>query len=81
VVMFWGLDGYYLYQERLYRALYGSVARRNAEKINFSMNAAKFGGKRWTLTWPGAMFSKTNNVFYILLIATIVAVYLILRQG
>ena len=39
-VAFWGLDGYFLRQERLFRKLYDSV--RSAKDTDFSMDARRF---------------------------------------
>ena len=63
VLIFWGLDGYFLWQERLYRALYDHVRTMNAADIDFSMDA---GGFRtgYTRTWLGATFSRTLLFFY-----------------
>lgn len=36
-VLFWSLDGYYLWIERRYRNLYEQVASKPAQEINFSM--------------------------------------------
>lgn len=41
IVVFWGLDSYYLLQERLYRALYNKVRLLNEKDIDFSMKATK----------------------------------------
>ena len=38
IVVFWGLDAYYLLQERLYRALYNKVRNLPENEINFDMN-------------------------------------------
>lgn len=38
VVTFWGLDAYYLLQERLYRALYKYISELDELDIDFSMN-------------------------------------------
>ncbi len=35
---FWGLDGYFLRQERLFRKLYEKVIATEPEQIDFSMN-------------------------------------------
>ena len=42
VIAFWGLDGYFLWQERLYRALYDHVRALEEDKIDFSMNISPF---------------------------------------
>ena len=39
-VAFWGLDGYFLRQERLFRKLYDSV--RTAKETDFSMDTRRF---------------------------------------
>ena len=38
VLVFWGLDGYFLSQESLFRKLYDAVRKRKEGNINFSMN-------------------------------------------
>ena len=37
VLMFWLLDAYYLYQERLFRGVYSKVSATDESKIDFSM--------------------------------------------
>ena len=61
VIAFWGLDGYFLCQERLYRALYDHVRPLEEDKIDFSMSVSPFKTAR---TWPSAMFSRTLLIFY-----------------
>lgn len=39
IIVFWGLDAYYLYQERLYRSLYDKVRYTDEDKIDFSLKA------------------------------------------
>ena len=63
VIAFWGLDGYFLWQERLYRALYDHVRTLAEDQIDFSLNVSPFGTGR-PRTWPGAIFSRTLFVFY-----------------
>ena len=63
VLFFWGLDGYFLWQERLYRALYDHVRTLEEDKIDFSMNVSPFKTGR-SRTWPSATFSRTLFVFY-----------------
>ena len=40
-VMFWGLDGYYLWLERGFVALHNEVARKSESDIDFSMRIDK----------------------------------------
>ena len=63
VIAFWGLDGYFLWQQRLYRALYDHVRIQEEAEIDFSMNASPFKTGR-SRTWPSATFSRTLFVFY-----------------
>ena len=63
VIAFWGLDGYFLWQERLYRALYDHVRTLEEDQIDFSMDASPFRTGR-PRTWPSATFSRTLFVFY-----------------
>ena len=59
ILVFWGLDSYYLLQERLYRALYDKVRQLPEDKIDFSMKASPkefnsdkntFGNCFWSIT-------------------------------
>lgn len=38
ILVFWGLDTYYLLQERLFRSLYDKVRNTEEEKIDFNMD-------------------------------------------
>lgn len=48
VIVFWGLDSYYLLQERLYRGLYEKVRLSKESEIDFSLRATKeeFGNEK-----------------------------------
>jgi len=63
--LFWVLDGYFLYQERLFRELYDDVRLKNESQIDFSMKRTSN-----TRKFFGAVFSKTLTLFYGALIAT-----------
>ena len=63
VLFFWGLDGYFLWQERPFRALYDHVRTLEEDKIDFSMNVSPFKTGR-PRTWPSATFSRTLLFFY-----------------
>lgn len=68
--MFWGLDGYFLYQERLFRKLYEEVAAGRIASAEFTLDTQSV-----SVTSPSmaaAIFSKTLVVFH----GTIVAVVL-----
>lgn len=62
VLVFWGLDGYFLWQERLYRDLYNHVREMEEKEIDFSMNTKPF--KTGKQTRRRAIFSETLFLFY-----------------
>ena len=72
VVAFWILDGYFLWQERLYRELYNHARVEDPAAIDFSMNVALFR-KGWKLSWLGATFSRTLLLFHGALLAALCA--------
>lgn len=61
-LVFWGLDGYYLSTERLYRKLFEIVRTKANSDIDFSMNVSKLNEK--SHPWVSATFSKTLIPFY-----------------
>lgn len=69
-IVFWGLDGYFLWQERLYRALYDHVRARSEVDIDFSMDTGAFRGAPGR-TWPEAVVSRTLLAFHGVLILAI----------
>src|SRR5712692_9978631 len=46
ILVFWLLDGYFLSQERLFRALYDKVRKTPESEIDFSMDTGEFAGGR-----------------------------------
>lgn len=68
MLFFWGLDGYYLYQERIFRALYKLVATDQVPSNQFTMDAKATG--RIAICYGGVFFSRTLFLFYGLIIAT-----------
>ncbi len=72
VLAFWLLDGYFLWQERLFRALYNETRAKKEGEIDFSLDAKKFrDGKT---TWPRAVYSQTLLIFYPFLLILILIV-------
>ena len=71
VFFFWGLDGYFLWQERLFRALYDHIRGLNEREVDFSMDTSAFR-TGWNRTWLGATLSVTLILFYGALIAAII---------
>ena len=74
VAVFWGLDPYFLRQERLFRDLYDHVRALQEEHIDFSMDTSAFHRSWWRAT-----LSITLHPFYGALAAA-VAIALFLRQ-
>lgn len=71
-ISFWGLDGYFLHQERLFRALFDHVRALDKDKVDFSMNTSIVKDK--VLSWPAVTLSKTLIVFHGVIIVTIILV-------
>ena len=71
-IAFWVLDGYFLWQERLFRKLYDHVRVLNDDEIDYSMNTATFISQ--TACWFGTTFSKTLIIFHGTVIGTILIV-------
>ena len=63
VLFFWGLDGYFLWQERLFRALYDHVRGQVESAVDFSMDTSAFR-TGFSRTWLGATLSRTLAVFH-----------------
>ena len=70
--VFWGLDGYYLWEEKKFRALYDSVREKDESEIDFSMDTAEVAGQAGS--WVCATISKTLVPFHGVLIVAIVLV-------
>ena len=64
VLVFWGLDAYYLLQERLYRSLYDKVRVTAEEDVDFSLKATiqEFDSNK--NCYCSCLFSKTEMWFY-----------------
>ena len=60
---FWILDGYFLWQERLFRQVYNEIRRQT--DTDFEMNLSKHKGKP-KCSWLSAIFSITLTVFYLI---------------
>jgi hypothetical protein len=62
VLVFWGLDAYFLRQERLFRGLYDQVRQRNPRVEPFAMNAAAYASG--VAPWGRTLVSRTLAPFY-----------------
>ncbi|CAB5506423.1 hypothetical protein [Bathymodiolus thermophilus thioautotrophic gill symbiont] len=73
---FWLLDGYFLWQERLFRGIYDDV--RQQETTDFKMNIpAQF--KKVDNKWRDSVCSLTLWIFYSVEVVFIVVVFFILK--
>lgn len=70
-VLFWILDSYYLYQERLFRMLYDNV-RSKVPPTDFSLSTKPFD--KGFGQWASAAFSKTILIFHGIIILTLIFV-------
>jgi len=75
ICMFWGLDSYYLRQERLFRELYNSKVKEfneNAKNVNqpYSMNVDSY--KEDEASTLRIMFSISEFLYYIAFLITII---------
>lgn len=65
IIVFWGLDTYYLLTERLYRALYDEVRNKDDAKIDYSLKATKDDyGDEDKNNYCSCFFSGTEFGFY-----------------
>lgn len=78
-ISFWCLDGYFLWQERLFRALYDRVRLLKEEDIDYSMNVANADISG--INWANAFLSKTLIIFHGVILVSIIAVMLLTIKG
>jgi hypothetical protein len=63
VFLFWILDGYFVWQERLFRALYDHVrVISDDNQVDFSMNPSSYALQ--VPSWVQTVFSNTLILFY-----------------
>ena len=74
VIVFWGLDGFFLWQERLYRRLYDNVRAKMGDEIDFSMDVTPFKTGKNSPKWIYVVLSRTLISFHGILILSIIAV-------
>lgn len=80
VIGFWILDGYFLWQERLFRQVYDET--RMQKTTEFAMNARKYRSTP-KCNWPAAVLSVTPTIFYGIEIVFVLGVFFVLtlNQG
>lgn len=79
IFIFWILDGYFLSQERLFRALFDHVRTINEKDIDFSMRTDDFK-KDPKNNWFYAIFSPTLLVFYLSLLGVTIFIFCFIKQ-
>lgn len=78
-IVFWALDGYFLGQERLFRALYDEVRMMDEKLIDFSLDTQGVVGR--VPSFAKAIFSQTLLVFHGALLFSIVLALLITARN
>ena len=74
-IMFWILDGYFLWQERLFRKLYDRVRVASESEIDFSMDTSSVRGE--VSSWIGTMFSRTLLIYHGTILGVVVVITVI----
>lgn len=76
VLVFWGLDAYYLRQERLYRALYNEVRTKEESQIDFDMNTDLHKLQSEQTAYCSCLFSTKELWFYfpLALLSTVIII-------
>lgn len=77
-IIFWLLDSFFLWQERMYRLLYDDVRQKEEPQIDFSMDASRFSS---ACKWYKAPFSITLWPFYLSVLGTLVTFLILKRQS
>lgn len=77
ILVFWGLDTYYLRQERLYRALYNAVRLKCENDIDFNMSTFLPELQSEKTVYCNCLFSITELWFYFPLALLSTAIILI----
>lgn len=75
--IFWGLDAFFLAQERRFRALYDDVRKRDEEDVDFSMNTAPYQEQH---PWHSALWSPTLRWYYLSLAVLMVCIASIVER-
>lgn len=75
VLVFWFLDAYYLFQERLYRLLYNEVRQKADKDIDFDLRTEKYKTNT-PLSYIKCLFSLTEFLYYfpLAIISTVIVI-------
>jgi len=74
-VAFWCLDGYFLHQEKLFRALYDHARMQKEDEIDFSMDTSEVRDQ--VDSWCSVAMSKTLIIFHGVILVSIALVMII----
>lgn len=72
VLVFWFLDGYFLWQERLFRKVYEVVSGQSDTDYNMSV-----GKYKTEIRWLKTTFSRTIIPFYLMELAIVAFLYVV----
>lgn len=76
IVIFWGLDSYYLQEERIFRCLYEQARLKDVNEVDFSMNIRDviFSEDKEKVSWISCVFSVSEFCFYfpLFIVSTII---------
>ena len=79
-IVFWLLDGFFLHQEKLFRAIYDVVRSKDEPKIDFSMDTKSV--KRDVPGWLRCCFTKTLLPFHgAIIVAVSVVMCIVVRNA
>ena len=76
LIAFWMLDGFFLWQERLFRKLYDHVRQASEENIDFSMDTSSVTSE--VGSWRDACVSKILVIFYGAILGSVFVVMIVL---
>ena len=65
IIVFWGLDSYYLFQERLYRSLYNRIRLMKEENVDFNMDVKLMQLQSGDSKYWECLISLTEIGFYL----------------
>jgi hypothetical protein len=77
LLMMWGMDAFFLRQERLFRKLYNECCERLGEPADFSMSTV--GLERQVEPWIRVMLSKMLILFYGTMVVALLIATAVLR--
>lgn len=70
VIIFWYLNGFFLQQERKFRALFNEIRKLSENDINFSMSTEEYKSGKYHLV--SGIFGKTIWPFYLAILIMII---------